>query len=59
MSGATVKGVKHNDKTPNQMHKGPIGLLELFVKGVDTVTGYDRETGTTRFGIKKKKEKKK
>ena len=55
MSGATVKGVKHNNKAPNQMHKGPIGLLELFVKGVDTITGYDRESGT----MKKKKEKKK
>ena len=58
MSGATVKGVKHTSKAP-QMHKGPIGLLELFVKGVDTITGYDRETRTTRFGIKKGKEKKK
>ncbi|QDP53692.1 MAG: hypothetical protein Unbinned5406contig1000_38 [Prokaryotic dsDNA virus sp.] len=57
MSGAKVKGVKHNTKAP-QMHKGPIGLLELFVKGVDTITGYDRETGTTRYGIKKGEKKK-
>ena len=42
--GGEVRGVEQQLETGKRqdMSKGPLGLLNMFVKGVDALTGYDR-----------------
>lgn len=43
--GGNVRGIEQSLATGKQqdMSKGPLGLLNLFVKGIDSLTGYDRD----------------
>lgn len=42
--GGEVRGVEQQLETGKRqdMSKGPLGLLDIFVKGIDALTGYDR-----------------
>jgi len=42
--GGEVRGVEQQLETGKRqdMSKGPLGLLDMFVKGIDALTGYDR-----------------
>jgi len=43
--GGNIRGIEQSLATGKQqdMSKGPLGLLNLFVKGIDSLTGYDRD----------------
>jgi len=55
--GGNVRGIEQSLATGKQqdMSKGPLGLLNLFVKGIDSLTGYDRDN-EVRADLPKAKE---
>ena len=55
--GGNIRGIEQSLATGKQpdMSKGPLGLLNLFVKGIDSLTGYDRDN-EVRADLPKAKE---
>lgn len=55
--GGDIRGIEQSLATGKQqdMSKGPLGLLNLFVKGIDSLTGYDRDN-EVRADLPKAKE---
>ncbi len=55
--GGDIRGIQQSLATGKRqdMSKGPLGLLNLFVKGIDSLTGYDRDN-EVRADLPKAKE---